>query len=117
MKIGAGGLQAILAQDAARGLEANRAKTSAEEALLQSEDPVLRRQLYDLNKAVERMRRTAEMYHMPMDFMVKVKDRSKPKITARDRRTGSERELTLPEAEAWLEEVKEKLGLNINGYA
>lgn len=117
MKIGAGGLQAVFAQDAARGLEANRAKTAAEEALLQSEDPVLRRQLYDLNKAVERMRRAAEMYHMPMEFSVRMKDRNKPRISVRDRRTENTREFTLKEAEAWLEEVNQNLGLNINGYA
>lgn len=116
MKIGAGGLQAIIAQETARGMEAGRVKTAAEEALLQSEDPVLRRQLYDLNKAVERMRRAAEMYHLPMEFTVKVKERSRPRITARDRRTGAGREFTLEEAEAWLEEIGQSKGENLNGY-
>lgn len=116
MKIGAGGLQAIIAQDAARGLEAKQVKTAAEEALIQSEDPVLRRQLYELNKAVERMRRAAEMYHLPMDFAVRIKDRNKPRIAARDRRTGAGREFTLEEAEVWLEEVGQLKGENLNGY-
>lgn len=115
MKIGAGGLQAIIAQDAARGLEAGKVKTPAEAALLQSEDPVLRRQLYDLNKAVERMRKAAEAFNQPMDFGVK--RREKLRINARDRRTGAEREFTLEEAEAWLAGLEEDRGRNINGYA
>ncbi|KJR96199.1 MAG: hypothetical protein VR68_14750 [Peptococcaceae bacterium BRH_c4a] len=115
MKIGAGGLQAIIAQDAARGLEAGKVKTPAEAALLQSEDPVLRRQLYDLNKAVERMRKAAQAFNRPMDFGVKRGE--KPRINARDRRTGAEREFTLEEAEAWLEEIENGRGKNLNGYA
>lgn len=117
MKIGAGGLQAIIAQDAARGMDASRARTAAEEALLQSEDPVLRRQLYDLNKAVERMRRAAVMYHQPMDFSVKIKDKKKARIIARDERTGIVRDFTLEEAGAWLAELEEDKGKNLNGYA
>ncbi|MFZ5632106.1 MAG: hypothetical protein ACOY40_04600 [Bacillota bacterium] len=116
MKIGAGGLQAIIAQDAARGLEANRARTASEEAMLQSEDPNLRRLLHDLNKAVERMRRAAEMYNQPLEFAVRMKDKDRPKITARDRRTGASREFTLEEAEAWLEELGEYYGKSLNGY-
>lgn len=115
MKIGAGGLQAIVAQEMARGLDPNRVKTAAEEALLQSEDPVLRRQLYDLNKAVERMRRTAEAFNQPMDF--EVKRGQKPNIKARDRRTGAEREFTLDEAEEWLDGVTKGRGQKLNGYA
>ncbi|MCL6478376.1 MAG: hypothetical protein K6T65_08160 [Peptococcaceae bacterium] len=117
MKIGAGGLQAIIAQEAARGLEANRAKTSSEEALLQSEDPNLRRLLHELNKAVERMRRAAEAYNQPMDFIVKMKEKNRPRIEGRDRRTGASREFTLEEAEAWLEGMDWSLGGNVNGYA
>lgn len=116
MKIGAGGLQGIIAQEAARGLEANRAKTSAEQALLQSEDPALRKLLYDLNKAVERMRRTANMYNQPLEFEVKMKDGKKPRIKAKDKRTGAEREYTLEEAEAWLEEADGLEGKKLNGY-
>lgn len=115
MKIGAGGLQAILAQEAARGLDAGKVKTPAEAALLQSDDPVLRRQLYDLNKAVERMRKAAEAFNHPMDFEIKRGER--PRIRAKDRRTGAERDLTLEEAEAWLEGLEENRGRNINGYA
>ena len=117
MKIGAGGLQAIIAQETVRGADPSYAKTAAEESLLQSEDPVLRRQLYDLNKAVERMRRVAEMFHQPLDFNVKSKDKNKPRITARDRRSGTTREFTLEEAENWLEEIGPHKGSNLNGYA
>lgn len=116
MKIGAGGLQAIIAQDAARGLDASRIKTAAEESMLHSEDPVLRKLLYDLNKAVERLRRAAEAYNLPMDFNVKMKDAKKPRISSRDRRTGVGREFTLEEAEDWLEEVGQLKGENLNGY-
>lgn len=117
MKIGAGGLQAIIAQDASRGLESSRSRTAAEETVLQSEDPNLRRLINDLNKAVERMRKAAETYNQSMEFKVKLKDKSKPKITVRDRRTGAEREFTLEEAEAWLEEMDQYIGKNLNGYA
>ncbi|MCL5935564.1 MAG: flagellar protein FlaG [Firmicutes bacterium] len=117
MKIGAGGLQAVFAQEAARGLETNRVKTAAEEVMLQSEDPVLRRQLYDLNKAVERMRQAAKMYNQPLEFTVKREDKNKPKIKAKDRRTGASREYTLEEAEAWLEELNQNKGRSLNGYA
>lgn len=41
----------------------------------------------------------------------------KPRIKARDRRTGAEREFTLEEAEAWLDDQKENKGRNLNGYA
>lgn len=116
MKIGAGGLQAILAQDAARGLAPNQAKTAAEEALLQSEDPNLRRQLYELNKAVERLRKAAEMFHQPMEFTVRVREGKKARINARDRRTGAERDFTLEEAEAWLEGRDRLHGRSLNGY-
>lgn len=116
MKIGAGGLQAIVAQDAARSLDASRFKPTAEETLLQSEDLALRRMRYELNKAVERMRQAAEMYNQPLDFIVK-RDDKKPRIKARDRRTGAEREFTLEEAEAWLEEMGKNKGRNLNGYA
>ncbi|MFZ5647479.1 MAG: hypothetical protein ACOY30_07650 [Bacillota bacterium] len=115
MKIGAGGLQSIIAQEMSRGLDPNRVKTAAEEALLQSEDPVLRRHLYDLNKAVERMRKAAEAFNHPMDF--EVKREKKPKIKARDRRTGASREFTLEEAEAWLDGLEEDKGGKLDGYA
>ncbi|MCL6612881.1 MAG: hypothetical protein K6T66_15220 [Peptococcaceae bacterium] len=117
MKIGAGGLQAMIAQDAARGLEANRPKTPAEEALLQSEDPNLRRLLRDLNKAVERMRRAAETYNHPLDFRVNTADKKRPKITARDRRTGASRDFTLEEAEAWLGGLGGNRGGKLDGFA
>ncbi len=117
MKIGAGGLQAIIAQDAARGLEGDRIKTAAEAALQQSDDPNVRRLLHELNKAVERMRRTAEMFNQSMEFKVNTADRKKPRITARDRRTGASRDFTLEEAEAWLEEMGRNPGAKLNGYA
>ncbi|MFZ5644523.1 MAG: hypothetical protein ACOY46_13120 [Bacillota bacterium] len=116
MKIGAGGLQALIAQEAARGLDTVKVKTPAEQAMIHSEDPVLRKQLYELNKAVERMRKTAEMFNQPLEFNVKLKDRKKPRIAARDRRTSAEREYTLEEAEAWLEEFNQCEGKNLNGY-
>lgn len=116
MKIGAGGLQAIIAQEASRGLEAKAVRTAAEQELIQSEDPVLRKQLYDLNKAIERMRSAAEMYNQPLEFTIKIKDKKKPRINARDRRTGVEREYTLEEAEAWLEEINQYEGKHLNGY-
>ncbi|MCL4440003.1 MAG: hypothetical protein M1609_05300 [Firmicutes bacterium] len=115
MKVGAGGLQSIIAQDLARGLEPGRVKTAAEEALIHSEDPVLRKQLYDLNKAVERMRRAAEAFNHPLEF--EIKRGEKPRIKAKDRRTGAEREFALEEAEAWLAGLEENRGRNINGYA
>lgn len=115
MKIGAGGLQALTAQDAARTLDSARLKPTVGEELLQSEDLALRKMRYELNKAVEQMRRAAEMYNQPLDFAL-VKE-GKPRIKAKDRRTGSSREFTLEEAEAWLEEMKEKKGRNLNGYA
>ena len=115
MKIGAGGLQSLAAQAAARELDASRLKPPAEEALLQGEDLALRRLKYELNKAVEQMRRAAEMFNQPLEFLIK--RGGKPKIKARDRRTGAEREFTLEEAEAWLEELNENKGRNINGYA
>lgn len=114
MKIGAGGLQAMVAQDAVR-LETNRPKLPAEEALLQGEDLAMRRLKYELNKSVERLRNAAEMYNQPFDFAVKRDGRKRIKV--RDRRTGAERELTLEEAEAWLEEFEENKGRNLNGYA
>jgi hypothetical protein len=115
MKIGAGGLQALTAQDAARTLDSARLKPTVGEEMLQSEDLALRKTRYELNKAVERMRLVAEMYNQPLDFAV-VKE-GKFKIKARDRRTGSSRSFTLEEAEAWLEETSEKRGRSLNGYA
>lgn len=115
MKIGGGGLQAIAAQEAARTLDVARLKPAVGDALLQSEDLALRRTRYELNKAVERMRRAAEMYNQPLEFTVFKK--GKPRIKAKDRRTGSSREFTLEEAEAWLEEMDENKGRGINGYA
>lgn len=114
MKIGAGGLQAIVAQEAARTLDAARLKPAVGDELLQSEDLALRRMRYELNKALENMRRAAEMYNQPLDFVM-VRE-GKPRIKARDRRTGSSREFTLEEAEAWLEEMKERKGKHLNGY-
>lgn len=115
MKIGAGGPQAQAAQEAARVLDASRLKPPAEEALLQGEDLALRRLRYELNRAVEQMRRAAEMYNQPLEFTVKREGR--PRIRARDRRTGAEREFTLEEAEAWLAELGGSRGKNLNGYA
>jgi len=106
MKIGAGGLQAMAAHDAARGLDQNSVKTAAEKAVLISEDPAVRRLVNELNKAVERMRRSAETFNQPMDF--EVKKGEKPRIKARDRRTGATREFTLEEAMEWLEETGRK---------
>jgi len=114
MKIGAGGLQALVAQDAVRNLDAGRLKPTTEETLLQSEDLALQKMRYALNKAVERMRQAAEMYNQPLEFMVKRGD--KPRIKARDRRTGAEREFTLDEAEDWLDETGKNKGKNLNGY-
>lgn len=116
MKIGAGGLQAILAQEASRGLETRPVKTPAEQELIQSEDPDLRKQVYLLNKAAERMRKAAEMYNQPLEFNVKPKDKKKLRINSRDRRTGVEREYTLEEAEAWLAEMDEYKGKMLNRY-
>lgn len=115
MKIGAGGLQSIIAQDAVRTLDAARLRPTAGEELLQSEDLALRRMRYELNKAVERMNRAAEMYNQSLEFTVVRK--GNPRIKARDRRTGSSREFTLEEAEAWLEEMSENKGRSLNGYA
>lgn len=115
MKIGGGGLQAIAAQEAARTLDAARLRPTVGEELLQSEDLALRKMRYELNKAVERMRRAAEMYNQPLEFTA-LKE-GKPRIKAKDRRTGSSREFTLEEAEAWLEEVDGNKGRGINGYA
>lgn len=115
MKIGAGGLQGMIAQEASKGVEASRVKPPLEEALLQSNDPNLRRLLRELNKAVEKMRKTAELYNHPLDFNVKRGEN--PKIGSRDRRTGLTREFTLEEAEAWLEGVAQHKGRNIDGYA
>ncbi|MFX4261976.1 hypothetical protein ACOBQJ_07215 [Pelotomaculum propionicicum] len=114
MKIGGGGLQAITAQESARTLDAARLRPTAGEELLQSEDLAMRRMRYELNKAVENMRRAAEMYNQPLDFVL-IKE-GKPRIKAKDRRTGSSREFTLEEAEAWLDEMKEKKGRILNGY-
>lgn len=116
MKIGAGGLQALIAQEASREIEAKPVKTPAEQELLQSEDPELRKQVYELNKAAERMRKAAEMYNQPLEFKVKLKDKKKPRISSRDRRTGAEKEYTLLEAQAWLEEIEERGGKLLNGY-
>ena len=115
MKIGAGGLQSLAAQEVVRGHEVNRSKPTVEESLLQSEDLALRKMKYELNKAVERLRQAAEMFHQPLDFMVKRGD--KPRIKARDRRSGATREFTLEEAEAWLSELNENKGRKLNGYA
>jgi len=115
MKIGAGGLQAQAAQDAARIQDVSRLKPTVEEELLQSEDLALRKMRYELNKAVERMRQAAEMYNQPLEFLVKKE--GKPRIRSRDRRTGASREFTLEEAEAWLAELNENRGRNLNGYA
>ncbi len=114
MKIGAGGLQALVGYEATRSLDASRMKPTPQEALLQAEDHARRRQRYELNRAVEHMRQAAEMYNQPLEF--KVKQGNKPKIKARDRRTGAEREYTLEEAEAWLLEQRGKGG-KLNGYA
>jgi hypothetical protein len=113
MKIGAGGLQSMVAQDASRVLDTSRGRPTAEEALLQGEDLAMRRMQYELNRAVERMRQAAELYNQPLEFIV-AKD--KPKIKANDRRSGTAREFTLAEAEAWLAEIKENKGKNLNGY-
>lgn len=115
MKIGAGGLQALIAQEAARGLEVKGVKTPAEQALVQIEDPELRKQLYQLNKAAERMRKAAEMFNQPLEFTVKIK-KKKPRINSRDNRTGAEREYTLEETEVWLKEMDENKGKMLNGY-
>lgn len=115
MKIGAGGLQAQVVQDAVRVQDVSRLKPTAEEALLQSEDLALRKMRYELNKAVERMRQAAEMYNQPLDFIVKKE--GKPRIRSRDRRTGAGRDFTMEEAEAWLRELEESKGRNLNGYA
>ncbi len=113
MKIGAGGLQAQVAQESARVLDTGRARPTAGEALLQSRDLALRRQRYELHKAAERMRRAAELYNQPLQFKVK---KDKLRIRARDRRSGAGREFTLEEAEAWLAELEENKGKNLIGY-
>jgi len=115
VKIGAGGLQALIAQEAAKGVEAKTIKTPAEQALLQSEDPELRKQVYQLNKAAERMRRAAELFNQPLEFTVKI-NKKRPRINSWDRRTGAERDYTLEEAEAWLDELDEQKGKMLNGY-
>ncbi|NPV72565.1 MAG: hypothetical protein HPY89_01960 [Pelotomaculum sp.] len=115
MKIGAGGLQAQVMQEAARMPDTSRLKPPVEEALLQGEDLAMRRLAGELNRAVELMRKAAELYHKPLEFSVRRGDR--PRIRMRDRRTGAERELTLEEALAWLDELRENRGRNLNGYA
>lgn len=115
MKIGAGGLQALAAQEAARSLDTARLRPTVGEEMLQSEDFALRKMRYELNKAVERMRRAAEFYNQPLDFTA-VKE-GKPRIRARDRRTGASREFTLDEAYSWLEEMSENKNGSLNGYA
>jgi hypothetical protein len=114
MKIGAGGLQAIINQDAAKGIDPAY-KAVSEKALLQSEDPNLRKQLYALNKAVERMKKTAEAFNQPLDF--EVKRGEKPKIKMKDRRTGSGREFTLEESEEWVKRLESSKGRVLDGYA
>lgn len=115
MKIGAGGLQAQVVQDVVRISYAGSQKPTVEEELLQCEDLALRKIRFELNKAVERMRQAADMYNQPLDFIVKKE--GKPRIKSRDRRTGASREFTLEEAEAWLDELEQNKGRNLNGYA
>jgi len=116
VKIGAGGLQAQAAQETVRVADPSRFRPAVEEALLQGEDLAMQKVRYELNKAVERLRRAAEMYNQPLEFLAKP-DGKKPRIRARDRRTGAEREFTLAEAEAWLEDLSGNKGKNLNGYA
>lgn len=106
-------MQSMIAQDAMRTLDAGRARPDAGEALLQGEDLAMRRLMHELNKAVDRMRRAAELYNQPLEFAV---NRDKRTIKARDRRSGARREYTLAEAEAWLAELEEGRGKNLNGY-
>jgi len=113
MKVGAGGLQSMIAHDALRVMDASRARPDAGEVLLQGEDLAMRRLMSELNRAVDRMRRAAELYNQPLEFLV---NRDKRNIKARDRRSGASREFTLAEAEAWLAELEEGRGKNLNGY-
>ncbi len=114
MKIGAGGLQALISQEAVRGLDPVQNKTVSEKALLQSEDPNLRREIHALNKTIERMRKTAEAYNQPLTF--EIKREGKLKIKMKDKRSGYGRDFTLEEAEAWLEEYRVAKGKRLDGY-
>lgn len=118
MKIGAGGPPAQAGYEVGRTLDAARLKPPAEEALLQ-EDLAMRRAAQELNKAVAQLNQAARMHNLPLDFAVKRGER--PRITVRDRRTGAEREFTLEEASAWIEDLQESeaaaKGQHLNGYA
>ena len=119
MKIGAGGPPAQAGFEAGRTLDAARLRPPAEEALVQ-EDLALRRAAQELNKAVAQLNRAAAMHNLPLDFAVRERQ-GRPRIFARDRRTGAERELSPEEARAWLEGVAGGppggVGQNLNGYA
>lgn len=122
MKIGAGGLQSLAAQDAIarQGDAAARSKPLPDPAVLQARDMAQNLLHRDLNRAVEQLNHLAHLLNQALEFAI-IKQGKVTRVRVKDRTKGQTRDLTPEEALALLaktDEPEEKTkGRHLDGYA
>ncbi|MCL5781228.1 MAG: flagellar protein FlaG [Firmicutes bacterium] len=122
MKIGAGGLQNLAAQDiiARQGDAAARSKPLPDPAVMQARDMAQNLLHRDLNRAVEQLNHLAHLLNQALEFAI-IKQGKVTRVRVKDRTKGQTRDLTPEEALALLaktDEPEEKTkGRHLDGYA
>lgn len=122
MKIGAGGLQNLAAQEliARQGDPASRTKPTPDPLAMQAQEIAKNLLNRDLNKAVEQLNKLAHLFNQTLEFKL-VRDAKPPKIKVTNKKTGQVEEWTPEEALALLtqEEQPEKKnrGQHLDSYA
>ncbi|AQS59846.1 flagellar protein FlaG [Desulforamulus ferrireducens] len=118
MKIGAGGLQNLIAQEIATKFSdfANRVKPLPDPVDMQAQE-VCKKLLSakDLNKAVEHLNQLAKMFNLGIEFKL-VKDSKPPKVKLKAR-DGREIELSPEEVEELLNKAEPQKGNELDRYA
>ncbi|CCO09144.1 flagellar protein FlaG [Desulforamulus hydrothermalis] len=122
MKIGAGGLQNLAAQEmiARQGDAAARSKPLPDPAVMQARDMARNLLHQDLNRAVEQLNRLARMLNQSLEFAL-VKQGKESRIRVKDKAGGRSRHLTPAQALALLAEdaqpSEKTKGRHLDGYA
>ncbi|GAB6158051.1 hypothetical protein JCM39194_12510 [Desulfotomaculum varum] len=122
MKIGAGGLQNLAAQEliARHGDAAARSKPLPDPLIMQARDMAQNLLHKDLNRAVEQLNHLARLLNQTLEFAL-VKQGKESRIRVKDKTSGHSRLLTPEQTLALLAETEEPAektkGRHLDGYA
>lgn len=117
MKIGAGGLQPYVVHDILKNVDQTmRPKAGVQEALVQAQGQDQNMLKKELNRAVEHLNKMANA----LNYAVQVSVKEPPprlKLVLKDKRTGTEKEISLEEFNLLADHMEESKGVNLDSFA